>query len=324
MIVHSVALVSSFKYSLISVSPEAVNSLDNAIRNDLQKFSHSLYVWVLVSAFIVAIGVALEGPELLHEMWPRLFTCFTLGSVPRLRKFKSVIKKVGFWGWLLVVVGVAGEGIFEMLQNRAEGQLQAFNEILLADAQRMSASAKERAGEADERAADANERAGQAEERAAKLLAGIQPRRLSPDQEKDIANALKPYAGKTVSIATYRQDAEAMILALQIAEALDKAKITVQNRLGTFDAVGLPLFLGVTVDTNSSDKKLECALFDSLKTKGRLVTANTPFLSGVGSTMFVPAQTKPDDAFIFVGEKPIAEETWQSNTKANSNPCTKP
>jgi hypothetical protein len=91
---------------------------------------------------VVAVGVALEGPELLHEMWPRLFTCFTRGSVQRIRKFKRIIKKVGLWGWLLVVVGIVGEGIFEALQNRAEGQLQTFNDILLADAQRNAGNAR--------------------------------------------------------------------------------------------------------------------------------------------------------------------------------------
>lgn len=140
--VHAVDLPSSSTSLGVIVSPTIIEALDKGIRDDLQRFGHSFFVWVLVSAFVVAIGVALEGPELLHEMWPRLFTCFTRDSIPRLRKFKRIVKKVGFWGWLLVVVGVAGEGIFEALQNRAEGQLQTFNDILLADAQRNAGSAR--------------------------------------------------------------------------------------------------------------------------------------------------------------------------------------
>jgi hypothetical protein len=64
---------------LVGVPSEVVTTLDNVIRDDLQGFSHSLFVCVVVSAFVVVIGVALEGPELLHEMWPMVFTCFTGG-----------------------------------------------------------------------------------------------------------------------------------------------------------------------------------------------------------------------------------------------------
>lgn len=93
MIVHPVALASS---STSLGMPLSVNTdvLDSAIRDVLQRTSQGLFLWVLVSAFVVALGCALEGPELLHEMWPKLFTCFARGSsVARIRKFTEAAIK---------------------------------------------------------------------------------------------------------------------------------------------------------------------------------------------------------------------------------------
>lgn len=141
-----------------------VDLLDNSIREELQKNSDGYFSWVIVSAIVVAIGVAMEGPEVLHELWPRLFAWFTWTSKDRLRRFERAVKKIGLVGWLLVVIGVAGEGVFELLQNRAEGQLQSFNAILLKDA-RLTASA---AGQSANDAADASTRAGDESDKAAK------------------------------------------------------------------------------------------------------------------------------------------------------------
>jgi hypothetical protein len=133
---------------LAPVLSEIADSLDNSIRDGLQRTSHRFFLGVLLSAFVVVVGVVLEGPEILHEMWPRRFICFTGGSVSRIRKFKRLLKIAGLFGWLLVVVGVAGEDIFEGLQNRSEGQLQTFNDLLLREARLNAGTAKQSAIEA--------------------------------------------------------------------------------------------------------------------------------------------------------------------------------
>lgn len=177
---------------------------------------------------------------------------------------------------------------------------------------------------AETNAGEANERAGKAEERAAILLGDIQPRRLSPDEQNSITDALKSFAGKTVGVATYNQDAEAMLLAIQIANALGKAKISVHNRIGTFGAVGFPLMLSVIVDKNSSYKKLESALFKALKRKTGLATFDEAVVFGQGSMMYLPPGPTHEDADIFVGEKPLAEETLPKQPMSISNMSTKP
>jgi hypothetical protein len=163
--VHPVALPSSFASLGIVVSPKIIEALDNSIREELQTTAHRFFLWVLISAFIVAIGVALEGPEILHEMWPKLFSWFTWISTERLYKFERAIKMIGLLGWLLVVIGVMGEGIFEGLQNRAEGQLQTFTNILLKDARLTASAAKESAQDADSAAKSAQGSADDAQKK---------------------------------------------------------------------------------------------------------------------------------------------------------------
>ena len=303
---YALNIASSLALALAS-SPLGESAADKAKRLQLEGFRNHDFHLLLVMTALVAIGVIMEGPEIVHEARNAWLQC--RGRRVRHRSIAPWITLIGALGWLFVAVGVAGEGYWEVQVSHDDEAITSFDEQKLGDAERD--------------AGNANERAGKAEERAAKLLAEIQPRRLTAEQERAIGVALKGYAGKTVSVATYRDDAEAMILGIQVAESLTQGKILAQNRLGTFDAVGLPLFLGVIVDTNSSNKKLEHALFKSLKMQGGVTVAETAFCIGEGSTMYIPAHTNPDDAFIFIGEKPIAEETWQNNAKPTSNPCAK-
>ena len=145
--VHSVALLSS-SASLGWVDPAIVNTLEDRTRDDFQNLSHTFFACVLVSAGVVAVGVAMEGPEIFHDLWPRLFQWFTRRSAEKLKKFERTVKKIGAIGWVLVAIGVAGEGVFELLQNRVEGQLQTFNDILLKDARLTAARAQVQAGDA--------------------------------------------------------------------------------------------------------------------------------------------------------------------------------
>jgi hypothetical protein len=206
--VHFVALPSSSASLGMAVSTAIIEALDNGIRDQLQRTSQDFFFGVLISAFVVAVGVVLEGPEILHELWPSLFTWFTWTSNERLHKFERAIKKVAFLGWLLIGIGVFGEGVFEGLQNRAEGQLQTFNGILLKDAQRESGNASQRAASAFERAAETEREASQENERAAKT-----------EQQASEENARAAQALKAAEIA--RKDAEG--LSLQIAQANQRA-----------------------------------------------------------------------------------------------------
>jgi hypothetical protein len=154
MIVHAVAFASSSTSSGTSllqlgtaVLPEIIEALDNNIRDDLQSFAHELFVWGMACTIFVGVGVLMEGPEILHELWPKIFTRFTWQSHERLALFERTVKQIAFVGWFVIGVGVLGEGVFGLLQDRAEGQLQTFNDILLKDA-RFTATTASRAAKA--------------------------------------------------------------------------------------------------------------------------------------------------------------------------------
>ena len=63
------------------------------------------------------------------------------------------VKLVVSLGWLLIVVGVAGEFVADSFVSKADGFVQKFDEILLADAQKKTGVASERAARAFESAA---------------------------------------------------------------------------------------------------------------------------------------------------------------------------
>jgi hypothetical protein len=116
------------------VDPELLRRLDNAIRFDLESWRVMFFHCLIGASMLVAIGVGLEGPEVIHEVR-------NIWRNPK-QEAKSRIKLIGLVGWVLVVVGVIGEGIFEGAFSVSDGQIQTFDEILLTDAQRQVLSAE--------------------------------------------------------------------------------------------------------------------------------------------------------------------------------------
>lgn len=304
------------------------------IRDYLQRDADKWFHWLLAASFVVALGVILEAPEATIAL-KRWVLLRWEKDVPEQNE-KSMAIPASYIGLLLVIAGVAGEVIFEAKVSNADTSLRAHDSQILGEAQSGAAQAELDAANARKStvqlgkdtqalkteseiqrvvAAKANERAAKANATAEnerierlKLEAQVSPRRLTVDQEKEMGDSLKAFAGKTVGVATYSQDVEAILLAVQIESALGKANILVHDRIGTFGAIGLPLSLGVVVDANSSDKQLESALLDALS-KVNLGIANVAVAFGQGSTMYMPALpagSAGEDAFVFVGGKPIA------------------
>jgi len=79
---------------------------------------------LLLSSITVAIGVALEGPEVIHET--RTILLHIQGKGP------SWITLVALIGWILVAVGVIGEGIFEALVSQTDTRIAVLNDKRLA------------------------------------------------------------------------------------------------------------------------------------------------------------------------------------------------
>ena len=124
------------------------------------------------------------------------------------REISPWMKLAGTLGWVLIVVGVTGEFVADSFVSKADGFVQKFDEILLADAQRRTGAASERAARAFERAAQTEREASQENERAARA-----------EQQATEENAHAAKALEAAEVA--RKNAEGF--SLQIAQANERA-----------------------------------------------------------------------------------------------------
>jgi hypothetical protein len=126
------------------LTPLYARAIDDLIRSDLISQRDWFADCIFCSTLAVVIGCAMEVPEVLHELWPKLFA----------QERERLIKIVASIGLGFVVLGVAGELCFEHGRAGYEGLLQNFDNILLVDAERHAASAQK---EAEDAAVEAGE-----------------------------------------------------------------------------------------------------------------------------------------------------------------------
>jgi hypothetical protein len=125
----------------MEVSAESLRRLDELVRVGHQDLRDGFFKGLLIFTAIVAIGVLLEFVEHL----PIRKTYFSSGRLVVRYSLTRWIKRFSWISTIVVVIGVGAEGIFEGLTSRADGILQDFNQILLADAERQASIADERA-----------------------------------------------------------------------------------------------------------------------------------------------------------------------------------
>src|SRR5438477_13061682 len=114
--------------------PDTLKGVDDLIRAGLEGFSADWFWRLIEFTFLVALGLLFELPEIKHE---------TIASVKEIchcppddRKLSPYAKLAATLGWVLIIVGVVGEGVAEGFLFKADGLVLKFDEILLADAQR--------------------------------------------------------------------------------------------------------------------------------------------------------------------------------------------
>lgn len=152
--------------TVVAIPPPsgALESLDHAIRNDLQSWRTLFFNWLLVTTGIVAIGVIMEAPEIWYEVGTAILGLRRKKTehrhAPPLVTISAAI------GWLLIVLGVVGELFTDGLVSWADAKLQNFDEIVLEDTLRTAGNARESAIDA----ADAAARAVTGEEMASERL----------------------------------------------------------------------------------------------------------------------------------------------------------
>jgi len=181
--------------------------------------------------------------------------------------------------WLIVfgvfvAIGVVGESVVGFLHWRRSGQLQVIQ---------------------------TTENLAQRAE-ILRLEAAIQPRRLGPEQQKAISDALVSFAGRKALLRSYSFDTDGLVLGKQIMGALTP-RIGGVDSIGAVTPVGGPLSEGVSI--TGSDAAFVNALTSAFAGIGKLSVNNDPPRYGVGSMMTAPAVMPPTDVTIFVGVKPL-------------------
>jgi hypothetical protein len=242
----------------------------------------SLGSWLTFWTALVVVGLAVEY---WHE----------LRDLLRIRPFDWKKLQV-LIGGILITVGVAGELFVQFRAQRIETDLRTTShkvEGLLnqeAEAARGEASsAKMTALQFQQAIAEANERAASATATAeseklerVRLEAAVSPRTLGIDEQKEIAEALREFSGRTVTVSSYGMDGEGTALATEIIATLRSAGIGVDDyRASTIISGGF--LTGVHVRGPAADTGFVTALGKELSSAGKLtVWVNGPTLHGTG------------------------------------------
>jgi hypothetical protein len=181
-----------------ALAPDVLTGIDDLIRGDFESFRNACFNWLLISTGVVVLGLLFELPEI----WLESINAVSVLRHSPERHIPAWIKLVVSVGWLLIVVGVAGEFVADSFVSKADGFPQKFDEILLADAQK-------KAGAASERAARAFERAAQTEKEAAEDLKTTNIARQKAEEARQKSEGFQAQIEKDeIEAARLRKDAE--------------------------------------------------------------------------------------------------------------------
>lgn len=175
----------------------------------------SLYFWLTLFTLLVILGVIMEGEEIFTE----------LRSVG-LKQTKHKVSKIGF---ALLVIGLAGELLFQTKIESADAERNRESDIKLSDTQIKAAEAT-RAAEVEHNArvkietqlAIAQGETAKAIAEQERLKALVNWRSISPNSLNDLSAALSKSSG-TVTLRYVATDAEAVGFAIQISKAFELA-----------------------------------------------------------------------------------------------------
>jgi hypothetical protein len=230
------------------------SALESPARKAAESAADSAFLWLLISSALVAVGIGFEYPEVKLEFKRWL----------RARKRTWIVDpdspgRVPLWaliGFLIVIIGVAGEGVFEGILGIEDTAIRKIDEQALKDdeltiaqlqndnlklqklagdaataaqdAKDSATQAKDAAGKADGDAKDAEQRAQRVREEAVKTELALQeasilaaePRRIVfSDDHKTKFSELAKFANTPATIL-YIDDDEAHTLAIDIGHLL--------------------------------------------------------------------------------------------------------
>ena len=292
----------------MSIQPQLLQELDASVKSGFQSLRDSYFKDLIICTVALGVGVVAEELEYILEWrwFVRLIRVFSVRILSPKHRLDSWVRHVSMIGWIVVILGIAGEGLFETLVSRADGWLQDFSNILLASAQRQAYSAQERASTAlleQESLKSEN----------LKLEALIQPRDLTPDQLRSLTNQLKRFAGRAISVRSYALDIEGKRLGMTIEGSLERAGLHVVDNLGSVINLKGKIVEGIEVRIPKPLDDLADAIMSSSVGKDRrfkMVRNPTPGFTGYfGDQVYGenPGAYSGARVEIFVGVKPLPD-----------------
>ena len=185
--------------------------------------THDFHLLLWMTA-LVAIGVIFEGPEISHEVRTAWLRC--RGRRTRVREAVPWITLAAAFGWLLIVIGVAGEGYWDAAVSHDDQAITSFDEDKLGSTEKTAGDAQSNAGAAAKAAQEATDAAAHAREESDKASASsshamdlAQGARGEADSfERDIVSAKQQAADAESHLA------DALRQAAQAQEALERIK----------------------------------------------------------------------------------------------------
>lgn len=116
-------------------------ALQLAKRADFQKFRDWYFFLLLASTGIVALGLVLEAPEIIHDLYgifrrKSMELRYWLAPSMHRREYLAPdwMKVCTAVGWLLIVLGVMGEFVFEAYVSKYDTALQSLNDTIISEA----------------------------------------------------------------------------------------------------------------------------------------------------------------------------------------------
>jgi hypothetical protein len=238
----------------LAVSPELLNRVDELVRADLQDLRDSYFQWLLIATGAVFIGVIMEGPEVVRDLLEGFRTSRNSDVTITNSHHPMWVLLLSSIGWVLISGGVIGEGIFEALVSKADGVVQTFNNILLADTQRQTSEANVRMGSAELAAAssrmvaaEAAARAENSNARAKHAESQIAAAQRASDEASQKAEMFRLDIAKANERATTNETESARLRKQAEDEKLEREKLEVlvsPRRIGSDDQLRIRTVLG--------------------------------------------------------------------------------
>jgi hypothetical protein len=260
---------------LFNTSPPPIDT----VRQSLAAHSERMFFWLVLASAVTCLGVIFEAPGEIYELkrWWKL---------KRLGKAIGWKVPITFFGLVLVIGGIVGEGIFEFLSADTETAIRGHDEQVLGDTIKQAGTAKQSADTARGAAQTAITASGNAIGKATEANeASTKALREADTFEKDIVSAKELAASAESHLAD----------ALQRAAEAESESAKAQSELARLTAPiqSIPVINGIAEPDPSKGLRLRILLRSDVRIK----LPTLPKGKSVSWTLFIVQDDKGNRQF---------------------------